>query len=361
MTLFDRLLPSGRSVGLALQGGGAHGAFTWGVLDAWLEHAPGDINAVSGTSAGAVNAVVLADGLLKGSRDDARSALDAFWRELGRIVPWDALGLAHNGERLSPAGRWMLQWAQAFSPAQRNPMQIDPLRQLLSRRVDFERLRRQQQIQLHVAATHANTGRLRLFGRSDLSLDAVLASTCLPMMQKAVTIDGEPYWDGGYSANPALTPLLTADARDVVIVMLSPWTLGDEPRTVDEIRTRASEIAFNAAFFREMRMLADATALAGRALWGGPLERRLRRVRWHLIDGHDALSGLPSDSKLLTHPQLLERLREAGRERALGWLGNHAGSIGRNGTADITALFGNHDAPAGAADRSPAERRLKIN
>lgn len=333
-------------ISLALQGGGTHGAFTWGVLDAWLERALGTITAISATSAGAVNAVVLADGLLRGGRDEARRALDAFWRELGRLVPWEALGLARDGERLSPAGRWLLQWAQLFSPAQRNPLQIDPLRELLTRQVDFERLRSQREIRLHIAATQANTGRLRLFGNADISLDAVLASACLPMMQRAVTIDGEPFWDGGYSANPALAPLLDGGrTRDVLIVMLSPWTLGDEPHTTDEIRTRATEIAFNATFLREMRMLAGATTLARSALWPGPLERRLRRVRWHLIDGHDALAALPADSKLIAHPQLLERLRDAGRERALAWCDANASGLGRRSSADIEALFAGHDPP----------------
>jgi NTE family protein len=336
-----------RPLSLALQGGGTHGAFTWGVLDALLERGRVDVAAISGTSAGAVNAVVLADGLVRGGADEARQGLDTFWRELGRAVPWNTLGLAQDGNRLSPAGRLMLQWAQAFSPAQRNPLQIDPLRDLLARTVDFERLRQQRQIDLHIAATHANTGRLRLFGNGELSLDAVLASACLPMLQQAVIIDGEPYWDGGYSANPALAPLLsTHGARDVMVVMLSPWTLGEEPRSVDEIRTRATEIAFNATFLREMRMLADATELARRAWLPGPLERRLRRVRWHLIDGHDALAELPSDSKLIAHPQLLDRLWQAGRDRTNLWLGMHALALGRHGSVDIGALFATHEPPS---------------
>ncbi|MFO1220365.1 MAG: patatin-like phospholipase family protein [Burkholderiaceae bacterium] len=337
---------SSPQLALALQGGGTHGAFTWGALDALLERSPAEIRAISGTSAGAVNAVVLADGLLRGGRDAAREALDAFWRALGQAIPWDALGLARNGDRLSPAGRLLLQWSQIFSPAQRNPLQLDPLRDLLAKRVDFERLRRQSRLRLHLAATQANTGRLRIFSGADLSLEAVLASACLPMVQKAVPIDGEPYWDGGYSANPALTPLLgDAHTRDILVVMLSPWSLGDEPTTADEIRTRATEIAFNATFLREMRLLADATAIARKAWLPGPLERQLRRVRWHLVDGHDALAAMPPDSKLVAHPQLLERLREAGRRRALDWLERHGTAIGRKGSADIAALFGDHTAP----------------
>ena len=332
-------------IALALQGGGAHGAFTWGVLDALLEQVSFEVCSISGTSAGAINAVVMADGLLRGGRDTAREALDAFWRALGRAVPWDALGLARDGERLSLAGRWMLQWAQAMTPAQRNPLQIDPLRDLLARQVDFDRLRKQNALRLTVAATHANSGRMRLFAGAQLTLEAVMASACLPMMQPAVLIDGEPYWDGGYSANPALSPLLHDDrARDVLLVMLSPWSLGEEPRTVDEIRTRATEIAFNAAFLREMRTLAEATTWARKAFWPGPLERRLRSLHWHVIDGHGALAGLPVDSKLIAHPELLERLRDAGRARAMLWLGEFGQTVGRRSSADLASLFAEHEA-----------------
>ena len=266
---------------LALQGGGAHGAYTWGVLDALLEHTSHQIAAISGTSAGAVNAVVLAHGLLESGPAGARAALDGFWNALGGSVSWEAAGLVGaSGDRLTPAGRMMLQWASMFSPTQVNPMRVDPLRDLLSKTVDFERLRRQRDVRLFIAATQANSGRLRIFGNDELSVDVVLASACLPTLQRAVSIDDEPYWDGGYSANPALFPLVHDVAvRDVLVVMLSPWTLGDTPEAVGEIRARGVEIAFNAAFLREMHWLAGATAMAREAWWPGPLERRLRDIR----------------------------------------------------------------------------------
>jgi NTE family protein len=332
---------------LALQGGGAHGAFTWGVLDALLEHTTHPFVALSGTSAGAVNAVVMAHGMLEAGRDGARAALTRFWESVGRAIPWDATGwIGHAGDRMTPAGRLMLQWVQALSPAQANPLRIDPLRDLLLKQVDFERLRRRSPLRIWVAATHANTGRLRVFDSAELSIDAVMASACLPTMQSAVMIDGEPYWDGGYSANPALFPLVfESGADDLMVVMLSPWTLGETPTSADGIRLRAIEIAFNATFLREMRTFADATELARHALLPGLLERRLRRIRWHLIDGHDALSTLPSDSKLVAHPQFLQRLHDAGHSQAMTWLEREGRNLGRRTTADLRHLFGNHLPP----------------
>jgi len=342
-------LPASRArVALALQGGGAHGAFTWGVLDALLEHTSQPIVAASGASAGAMNAVVLTHGLLNGGRDGARAALAAFWQALGRAVPWDAMKLlSGDGDTLSPIARWMMRLTQRLSPTHANPLRIDPLRDLLARSVDFERLARQRTVSLHIAATHANTGRLRVFGNAELSLDVLMASACLPNLQPAVMIDGEPYWDGGFSANPPLLPLLEVPGiDDLMIVMLSPWRLGTTPHSVDEIRARMMEIAFNATFLREMQWIAQASL--PRLPWRrGALERRVQRTRWHLIDGNDHLSTLPSDSKLIAHQPLLERLRDAGRARTIAWLSSHGRAIGRCSSADLQRLFDGHEAPTG--------------
>jgi len=242
-----------------------------------------------------------------------------------------------------------------LSPVHTNFMRLDPLRDLLSRHVDFERLRAHSPARLHIAATHANTGRLRLFTQHELSVDVVMASACLPSLQRAVVIDGEPYWDGGFSANPALSPLLRVHAPDdLLLIMLSPWSLGDTPTTTDAIRLRTAEIAFNAAFLREMRLIADATLVARGGLWSGPLERRLRRVRWHVIDVHDALADLPSDSKAIAHPQWLQRLRDAGRSQALAWLERHGDKVGVCSSIDLDRLFGSHGTPHEQAQ--PAQR-----
>jgi NTE family protein len=185
-----------------------------------------------------------------------------------------------------------------------------------------------------------------VFGNADLSLDAALASACLPSLHHAVEIDGEPYWDGGFSANPPVMPLLrTAGTLDVVVVMLSPWRLGDTPGSADAIRERTMEIAFNAAFLGEMRLVAEATELAQHAWWPGTFERRLKRARWHLIDGGEHLASLPSSSKLIAHSPLLQRLHDAGRARALQWLQQRGTQIGRHSTLDLIGAFGSHHPP----------------
>jgi NTE family protein len=197
-------------------------------------------------------------------------------------------------------------------------------------------------VQLFIAATHANSGRLRLFRNRELSVDAVLASACLPTLHHAVEIDGEPYWDGGYSANPALFPLIV-DGRpdDLLIVMLSPLEHADAPRSAQQIHERALEIAFNSTFLREARLLGEAQALAKRSwLPFGLLERRLRRMRFHLIDAHDALASLRSETKLIAHLPFLERLRDAGRARAEAWLAQHAPALGRRSSIDLVRTFG---------------------
>jgi NTE family protein len=341
--------PSRSRLALALQGGGAHGAFTWGVLDALLEHAPNPIVALSGTSAGAMNAVLLAQGLLEGGRDGARAALAGFWQALGRTVPWESMKLlSSNGQSLSTTARWMLRWTQWLSPAHANPLRLDPLRDLLARSVDFERLAQQRCIALNIAATHANTGRLRLFRNPELSLDVLMASACLPNLMPAVMIDGEPYWDGGFSANPPVLPLLDEPAvDDVVVVMLSPWRLGDTPHGADEIRARTMEIAFTTAYLREMRWIAEVVAVSGPAWLRGPFVRRVQRTHWHMIDGNDHLASLPSDSKLIAHQPLLERLRDAGRQRTMAWLSSHGASLGACSSADLQQLFGGHVAAIG--------------
>jgi len=334
-------------VSLALQGGGAHGAFTWGVLDALLEHGLQRVVALSGASAGAVNALLLAHGLLEGGCDGARETLARFWQAQGQALPWDAWGLVgDDGQSLSPLAKWFMRWAHMVSPAQANPMRIDPLRDALAHCVDFERLRQQHEIRLHVAATHANTGRLRVFTNHELSLDAALASACLPSLQRAVVIDGEPYWDGGFSANPPLFPLLQQPlSRDLLLVMLSPWHHGATPDSVETIRERTMTITFNAAFLHEMRLIAEASELARRAWWRGPLERRLRLARWHVIDAHEHVVDLSSDSKIMAYQPLLQRLRDAGRERAQAWLATDGAQLGQRSSIDLPALFGSHAAP----------------
>lgn len=333
--------PTRHRIALALQGGGAHGAYTWGVLDRLLEADRFDIAAASGTSAGAMNAVALAHGLMTGGADGARSALQSFWTAVGTRLPFELFTLG-GAERpgLAPAARAMLHWTQLLSPYQFNPLGLNPLRDVLAEQIDFERLRAASPIELFIAATHANSGRLRLFGNAELGVEALLASACLPTLHHAVVIDGEPYWDGGYSANPALYPLVRAGIADLLIVSLSASQHASLPVSADEIRARALEFAFNATFLREARLLAEASAEARTSWWpGGSLERRLRRLRTHLIDAHDDLGGLPGETRLIAHLPFLERLRDLGRAGAQRWLDDAGGSVGRRSSTDLARRY----------------------
>lgn len=328
---------------LALQGGGAHGAYTWGVLDALLEADRFDLDAVSGTSAGAMNALALAQGLMDGGADGARAALQRLWLAVADQVPFEWCTTDDDGSAsLTPVARLLLQWSQYLSPSQLNPLGLNPLRELLEQQIDFERLRRHSPVRLHIAATHANTGRLRLFDTPELSVEAALASTCLPTLHHAVMIEGEPYWDGGYSANPALAPLTAAGrADDILIIMLNPLVHVATPASAAEIRTRAIELAFTAPFLREAGLLGALCAEARQSLLRlGALERRLARLRWHLIDAQDALAHLPSETRLIARKAFLERLRDQGRARAQDWLVSHGAAVGQRGSVDLAGLLG---------------------
>lgn len=337
MPLFKR-----PTLGLALQGGGAHGAFTWGVLDRLLETGRFDISAISGTSAGAMNAIALADGWRRGGADGAREALCRFWTAIGKRVPFDLLtsgDASHPG--FNAAARALMQWTRMLSPYQFNPLGTNPLREVLQEQIDFDGLRRGSPMQLFIAATHANTGRLRLFTEDELSVDAALASACLPTLHHAVMIGKEPYWDGGYSANPALFPLARIGVSELLIVSLLPLRHSAMPRSANEIQARALEFAFNATFLREARMLAESCAEARRSAWPfvGGLERRLRRLHLHLIDAHEELGELAGETRLIAHLPFLENLRGLGRARADRWLAAHAGDVGHRSSIDLAALY----------------------
>jgi NTE family protein len=329
------------SLSLALQGGGAHGAYTWGVLDALLEAGRFSFDGISGSSAGAMNAVALAHGFMLGGADGARQALQDFWDGLALQGRPELMPPVFDASLPAPGTNWMLQLTRWFSPYQLNPLGINPLRDLVESQFDFARLRQDCPFQLFIAATHANTGELRLFRNPELSADALLASACLPTLQQTVMVDGEPYWDGAYAANPAVFPLLRfCDSRDVLLVLLSPLTHERTPRGAEEIQQRALELAFANAFRREMRLLAAMREMAAGSGWlSGTLERRLLAMRFHLIDGEDVLGKLSFSSKTVTHQAFLHRLRDAGRAAAQGWLAAHALAVGHRASVDIERLF----------------------
>ncbi len=334
--------PIDRRVSLALQGGGAHGAFTWGVLDALLEDGRIEFDGISGTSAGAMNAVVFAHGMVQGGREGAREALAKFWEAVGSAVPFDLSmgGDAENGG-LAPGIRMMLYWARQFSPQQLNPFDINPLRDIVSAQIDFERLREKSALKLFIAATNANTGRLRLFTTRELSVQALLASGCLPSIHHTIEIDGEPYWDGAYSANPAVFPLLyDCAASNILLVLLSPMLHGTTPRSAEEIRARALDLTFSTNFLREMRSIAHAREYASRSVLPlGRLERRLKRVHFHLVEADELLSQLAAETRLTTSMAFLHMLRDQGRDHAASWLSRHYGKLGKRSSLNVRDTF----------------------
>jgi NTE family protein len=298
-----------------------------------------EFDGISGTSAGAMNAVVLADGLLKGGREGAREALKEFWYAVAKSLPFDLSIGSDVGTRLAPGVKLMLSWTKLFSPSQLNPFDINPLRDIISSKIDFDQLRTSK-LKLFVAATQANTGQLRLFRTQELTPQALLASACLPSIQHAIEIEGQPNWDGGYSANPAVFPLVyDCEAKDILLVLLSPLQLGETPRTAAQIREREMDLGFNSTFLREMRSLAQARDYSQSLLSLGRLDRRLNQVHFHMIAADDLMSQLCSDTKLTTSLPFLEMLRARGRQHAKNWLATHQVDIGRRSTIDIASIF----------------------
>ena len=341
----DPLQPLG--INLALQGGGAHGAFTWGVLDALLEEEQLAFEGISGTSAGAMNAVALAHGLMNGGRQGARDSLRSFWTAVADLAPLPSL--ADNPGTVVPALKMMLQWSNYLTPEQVNPFDLNPLRDIVEALFDFSRLARESPVKLFIAATHANSGKVRIFGNAELSSDVLLASACLPTIHRTIHIAGEPYWDGGYSANPAVFPLFY-DCRspDILLVLLTPLHYAETPETAEDIRTRLRELAFNSTFLREMRMFAhlhehiDSPGLPDWLLDRLPLarfERRLAGLRFHAISAEHVLGEMPSDSKLAVSHEFFESLFAVGRAHARRWLEAHRSALGRTPTLDLGKLF----------------------
>jgi len=316
-------------ISLALQGGGSHGAFTWGVLDRLLEEPRIDIRGISGASAGSMNAVALAHGFTAGGREGARHALKEFWDSVASRTPFASLGdaphtLIPEGADMGPPAsvKAMVSLARFFSPYQLNPLDINPLREILARQIDFERLRKHGRIKLFIAATEVRTGRLKLFRNDELTLEALLASACLPTLHRPIEIDGEAYWDGGLSANPPLFPLVhRCNARDLMVVLLHPSKRPELPTSADEIWQRLTEISFTSAFFTEFNGLALAKQEAERPRFAfGALERRLRALNLHVIENDELMTQLSVHSKLNVEPAFINALREHGRNRAEAWL-----------------------------------------
>nr|WP_294524454.1 patatin-like phospholipase family protein [uncultured Rhodopila sp.] len=329
-------------IDLALQGGGSHGAFTWGVLDRLLEEPWIKIDGISGTSAGAMNAAVMVDGYAAGGPEGARKALHNFWHRVG------------IGAQLSPfrrsmidmlLGRWSLDHSpvyltmdvlgRLFSPYDLNPAGTNPLTPILAECVDFDRLK-QAPIKLFISATNVHTGRGRVFRNAEITPDVLLASACLPTMFPAVEIDGESYWDGGYFGNPAMTPLVReCQSLDTILVQINPIVRTETPKTARAILNRLNEVAFNAVLMKELRMMA---LIRQMPISDVPELKMLAAMRIHRITS-ETLTELGSSSKLNAEWAFLTMLRDEGRKAAEGFLEAHGADLGVRSSFDLEPLL----------------------
>ena len=320
-------------VSLALQGGGAHGAFTWGVLDYLLEDGRIFPQAITATSAGAINACALIQGYERDGADGARSLMADIWRAVS------SSGAAFRPAFPGGVSKWLPfldTLSRVTSPYDLNPFDIDPLRDILKEAIDFETVATSDKIQLFVAATCVTSGRPEIFKGDDLTLDAVLASASLPFLRQAVEINGRPYWDGGFTGNPALWPLFYADTpSDLVIVHINPLNRPDTPKSAEDIMNRVNEITFNASLLSELRAIAFVKKLLGKGMLKDPEHAHLRDILVHSIKADEALRDYPASTKYDTSWSFLTTLRDLGRDVARDWLETCASDIGQQSTIDL--------------------------
>lgn len=336
-----------RSISLALQGGGSHGAFEWGVIERLLEEDGLEIGALTGASAGAMNAVVLVAGLIEDGKPGAIRKLETFWRGVadsnrgifGDLGVWTA---AFNPDwlRNTPAFNWMQGVAGSMSPYNFNPFNLNPLHDVLEACVNFEAVREQSTLPVFVSATAVRTSESKVFKREELTSRHVMASACLPQLFHAVEIDGEPYWDGGYLANPPLWPLFYADTPDdILIVSLNPFERDAIPKTPSEILDRLNEITFNASLVAELRAIGFVQKLLDEGLLKDQAKGRYRRMLVHAITADGRLDDLTMASKFNTDWSFLSDLRARGRAAAEDWLATNLDKLGVSSTVDLKRPF----------------------
>ncbi len=333
-----------KSVNLALQGGGAHGAFTWGVLDRILEDGRIYIEAISGTSAGAMNAVAVADGLMRGGEEGARQVLHDFWKavsDVGRMSPIQRsvvdVFMGNWSLENSPSYMFFDLLNRVTSPYDMNPMNFNPLRSILESTIDFDSVESCDKMHVYLSATNVETGRVRVFNREEITSDVVLASACLPFMFHAVEIDGVPYWDGGYMGNPVLFPFYRqSKSDDIVIVQINPVVRKGTPRSAREILDRVNEITFNSSMLKELR----AIDFVHRLLEDEALDSvKYRYPLVHIIEAHENLKDLGASSKMNAEWSFLQHLFEIGRKVTGDWIDRNFDRLGESSTVDIRTMF----------------------
>ncbi len=332
-----------KSVNLALQGGGAHGAFTWGVLDKFLETGQFAIQGISATSAGSMNAVVLAQGMLNDEEDGARSLLQDFWYAISEhgkklnlsvFEPMDTLLEPYL--KAAPSFMFFNSVSNLFSPYQFNPFNYHPIENVLEGMIDFEQLKKTDKIKLFVCASNVKTGKIRIFNNPELSVEAVLASACLPKLFQAVKVNDEYFWDGGYLGNPAIFPLIyETTSPDVVVVHTVPIERDEVPTSVAEIDTRLREISFNSSLMREMRAIAFVSKLKKEGWLKKEYDSQLRTVFMHGVRESESIKNFPMSTVYKTDWRFLLSLRDLGRQAAETWLDKHFDDVGKKTTVDF--------------------------
>lgn len=336
---------STKTLTLALQGGGSHGAFVWGVLDRLLEDERLGIEGISATSSGAVNGALLASGLTEGGRDGARQRLAMFWWNISeacrrRRRSWFSLYWLFRQGRLDLSSRGVFHdmMARTLLHYDFNPVNMNPLRRVITKSIDFDILNRCQEIKLFVNATNVCTNKIRVFEIHEITVDALCASSCLPFLFQPVEIDGAHYWDGGYMGNPALYPLIyQCESSDLLLVQANPIQISKVPRTASAILERVSEISFTSTLMREMRVIALVTDLIAE----GQIKRRssLRQIRMHMIEADERIGERGGTSKFNAEWSFFTYLQKLGRQAGDRWLAENFDAIGEHSTLDIKDMF----------------------
>jgi len=330
-----------KSINIALQGGGSHGAFTWGVLDRILEDGRIEIEGFSGTSAGGMNAIAAIQGLMKGGHEQARAELKKFWHSISKIGEHSPINYRGAIDKMlgeftmyhSPAFLFFSMLIRLFSPYDLNPLCIDPLRDVITKSFDFKSLQKYKNNKAFLCATHVFTGKLRIFNLNEITPEVLLATACLPTIHQAVNVDGEYYWDGGFIGNPALFPLIyNCECPDILLIQLNPSTRNNLPRSAREILDRLNEITNNASVVREMRAIHFISDLIDQGVIN---EKKVKRVYMHLINDEETFADLGGSSALNTEWEFLTHLFERGRAAADKWIKENYEKIGKETTASL--------------------------